>query len=62
MQLHRPRIRVRLSAVTGTPLSSVMEKINSPGTEVSERLLIELMLTSHLHEFTQIMHMKRYRE
>ena len=34
---------------------SVMEKINSSGTEDGERLIMELMITSHSHEFTQIM-------
>ena len=43
----RHSLRVRLSAVTGTLLSSVMEKINSSGTEDGERLIIELMITSH---------------
>ena len=62
LQLHRPRLRVSLSAVTGTPLSSVMEKINSSGTEDGERLIIELMITSHSHEFTQIMQMKSFHE
>jgi len=56
----RQSLRVKLSAVTGTPLSSVIEKINSPGTEDGERLIIELMITSHLHEFSQIMQMKSY--
>ena len=58
----RQSLRVRLSAVTGTPLSTVMEKINSPGTEDGERLIMELMITSHLHEFTQIIQIKRYHE
>jgi len=62
LQLHRLRLRVRLSAVTVTPLSSVMEKINSPGTKDGERLIIELMITSHSHEFAQIMQMKSYHE
>jgi len=39
-----------------------MEKIHSPGTEDSKRLIIELMITSHSHEFTQIMQMKSYHE
>jgi len=58
----RQSLRVSLSAVTGTPLSSVMEKINSSGTEDGERLIIELMITSHSHEFTQIMQMKSFHE
>jgi len=41
---------------------SVMEKINSSGTEDGERLIMELMITSHSHEFTQIMQMKSYYE
>ena len=55
-------LRVRLSAVIDTLLSSVMEKINSSGTEDGERLIIKLMITSHSHEFTQIMQMKSYHE
>jgi len=39
---------------------SVMEKMHSSGTEDDERLIIELMITSHSHEFTQIMQMKSY--
>ena len=35
-----------------------MEKINSSGTEDGERLIIKLVITSHSHEFTQIMQMK----
>ena len=55
-------LRVRLSAVTGTLLSSVMEKINSSGTEDGERYIMELMITSHSHKFTQIMQIKSYYE
>ena len=51
-----------MSAVTGTPLSSVMEEVNSSGTEDGKRLIIELMITSHSHEFTQIMQTKSYHE
>jgi len=39
-----------------------MDKINSSGTEDGDRLIIELMITSHSHEFTQIMQMKSYHE
>jgi len=34
------------------------EKVHSSRTEDGEQLSIELMITSHLHEFTQIMRMK----
>jgi len=39
---------------------SVTEKIHSPGTEDGEQLIIELMITSHSHKFTQIIQMKSY--
>jgi len=39
-----------------------MEKINSSGTEDGERYIMELMITSHSHKFTQIMQMKSYYE
>jgi len=55
-------VRLLTLTVTGTPLSSAMDKINSSGTEDVERLIIELMITSHSHKFAQIMQIKSYHE
>jgi len=68
LQLHRLRLRVRVYASDCQLLlvhccrHSVMEKTNSSGIEDGERLIMELMITSHSHEFTQIMQMKSYYE
>jgi len=71
LQLHRLRLRVRVYGFYASDCQllpvhccrhSVMEKINLSGTEDGERLIMKLMITSHSHEFTQIMQMKTYYE
>jgi len=64
-QLHRLRLRVRVYASDCQLLYTVVvcygeDKINSSETKDGERLIIELVITSHSHEFTQIMQIKSY--